>query len=67
MAPPPKKGYGPLGAEAKKFMIDSKKPGGLEINLNEGDDQFMMLQSQKMPGLKEYDFNTIQPEIEQIN
>jgi hypothetical protein len=52
--PPPKKGYGPLGADAKKFM----EKGNLEINLTEGNDQFMM-QSQKLPGLKEYGFNTI--------
>ena len=39
--------------------------GNLEINLTEGNDQFMM-QSLKLPGLKEYDFNTIQPSNDQL-
>lgn len=38
MIPPTKKGYGLLGADAKKFMNDQKKAGNLEINLNEGND-----------------------------
>ena len=61
MPPPSKKGYGPLGLDTKKFM----EKGNLEINLNDGNDQFMM-KSQKLPGLKEYDFNTIQPSREPL-
>lgn len=63
-APPQKRGYGLLGVEAKKFMNDKDQVhkrnqfGNLEINLDQSNEQFMM-QSQKLPGLKEYGFNEL--------
>lgn len=38
--------------------------GNLEIDLDQSNEQFMM-QSQKLPGLKEYGFNELQPDMAQ--
>ena len=63
-APAQKRGYGLLGAEAKKYMNDRDQIqkrnqfGNLEIDLDQSNEQFMM-QSQKLPGLKEYGFNEL--------